>query len=91
MIGALIGWVFFGLLVGAIARFIVPGEQPMGLLATMMLGIAGSFVGGLIGFLLTGGSVIQSSGWIGSIIGSLLVLAFFVYRDRRKTVVSDRP
>jgi uncharacterized membrane protein YeaQ/YmgE (transglycosylase-associated protein family) len=89
MIGALIGWTVFGLLVGAIARFLTPGEQPMGLLATMMLGVAGSFVGGLLGYLLTGGSLIQSSGWIGSILGALAVLAYLTYRQRRDTPSSE--
>ena len=54
-----------------------------------MLGIAGSFVGGLAGYLLTGGSPIESSGWIGSIIGSLMMLAFMTYRKGQQPVVSD--
>ena len=79
----LIGWIFFGLLVGLIARGVVPGEQPVGLLKTMLLGIAGSFVGGLLGFLLVGGSLIQSSGWIGSVIGAVLLILLQSYRQRK--------
>ena len=79
----IIGWIFFGTVVGLIARALVPGEQPLGLLKTMLLGIAGSFVGGLLGFLLVGGSLIQSSGWIGSIIGAVLLIVLQSYRQRK--------
>lgn len=78
----IIGWVVFGLLVGMIARGIVPGEQPMGLIRTMLLGIAGSFVGGLVGYFIVGGALIQSSGWIGSVIGAIALLALQVRRGR---------
>lgn len=75
MLIPIIGWMLFGLVVGAIARFIYPGRQDVGLLRTMLLGVAGSFVGGFLGYLLFGGSAFQASGWIGSILGSILVLA----------------
>jgi uncharacterized membrane protein YeaQ/YmgE (transglycosylase-associated protein family) len=64
----------FGLLIGAIARFLVPGRQSLGLLTTMLLGVVGSFVGGFLGFLMFGGSPFQASGWIGSIIGAVVLL-----------------
>lgn len=79
----LIGWIMFGLLIGLIARGLVPGEQPAGLFKTMLLGVAGSFVGGLLGFLLVGGSLFQSSGWIGSIIGAVILVLFQSYRQRK--------
>lgn len=79
----ILGWVFFGFLVGLIARGIVPGEQPMGCLGTMALGIAGSFVGGLLGYALVGGSLIQSSGWLGSIIGAVSLLVLQMHRRRK--------
>ena len=47
----LLGWLFFGLIVGGLARFVVPGPDPMGCLATIALGVAGSLVGGSIGWL----------------------------------------
>ena len=89
MIVDIIGWIIFGLVVGAIARYVLPGEQPMGLIGTMLLGVAGSFVGGFVGFLFTGGSPVQTSGWIGSVIGAVGVLAFSVYRGRRKKSEKD--
>jgi len=49
MLTSIIGALIIGLIVGAIARFLVPGRDPMGCFATALLGIAGSIVGGLIG------------------------------------------
>jgi uncharacterized membrane protein YeaQ/YmgE (transglycosylase-associated protein family) len=74
-----IGWIFFGLIVGALARLLMPGRQPMGFILTMLLGIAGSFVGGFIGTMLAGQPMEMSepSGWIGAILGALLLL--FIY------------
>ena len=46
MIGDIIAYAIFGLLVGALARFVLPGRRPMGCLATILAGIAGSFVAG---------------------------------------------
>ncbi|QDT04497.1 hypothetical protein K227x_28890 [Rubripirellula lacrimiformis] len=79
----LIGWILFGFLVGLIARAMMPGVQSLGCLRTMGLGIAGSLVGGMIGYFLTGGSVIQSSGWIGSVIGAVVLLAVQSRRQGR--------
>ncbi len=78
----ILGWIFFGLLVGLVARGIVPGAQPMGCARTILLGVSGSFVGGALGFLLQGGQLIQSSGWIGSIVGAILLLAICVRRGK---------
>lgn len=47
-----ISWAVFGLVVGAIGRLLVPGEQSIGILPTMLLGIVGSFVGGILGAML---------------------------------------
>ena len=64
----------FGLVVGALARLALPGPDPMGILATIGLGLAGSFVGGLIAHIFIGRS--------GSIIFSLLgaILLLYLYR-----------
>ncbi len=76
----IVGWIVFGLLVGLIARGLVPGAQSLGCLRTLGVGIIGSFVGGAIGYLFVGGSLIQSSGWIGSIIGAIVLLIISVRR-----------
>jgi len=74
-----IGWLVFGLIVGALARLFMPGRQPMGLILTCVLGIAGSFVGGTIVSVLRGGSILDPApaGWIGAVLGAILLL--FIY------------
>lgn len=67
-----------GLIVGLIARFVLPGRDPMGLLMTMILGIAGSFLGKFLGMNVLHLSRNTSSGWIMSIIGAVILL--FLYR-----------
>jgi uncharacterized membrane protein YeaQ/YmgE (transglycosylase-associated protein family) len=69
-------FVVFGLVVGLIARAVLPGRQSMGLLATSLLGIAGSFMGGFLVALLTHNRVLDfnTAGIIGSIIGAMLLL-----------------
>lgn len=72
-----ISWIVFGLIVGAIARLLMPGRQSMGMMMTMLLGVVGSFVGGLIGSLFTGGGedgYMNPAGWIMSILGAIIVL-----------------
>ena len=73
----LLGFLLFGLFVGLIARAVMPGSQHMGFLSTMVLGIVGSLAGGILGNLLFGGRWDHpvTAGWIGSVLGSLLVLA----------------
>ena len=75
---AVLGWIIFGLVIGLIARAIMPGAQPMGFILTAVLGIAGSFVGGWLGTFLFGAGgqpdLHQAAGWIGSIIGALILL-----------------
>jgi uncharacterized membrane protein YeaQ/YmgE (transglycosylase-associated protein family) len=73
----IIGWILFGLIVGAIAKFLMPGRDPGGWIVTILLGIAGSFVGGFLATMLTSNNN-TTAGWIGSIIGAMILL--FVYR-----------
>lgn len=83
--GAIIAWAFFGLIVGAIARLLVPGRQTMGCLPTMLLGVVGSLAGGLITWLFRGGepSIYEPAGWIMSIIGAVIVVVLFLRYGRR--------
>lgn len=83
MLISIIGWIIFGLIIGALARLLVPGRQDMGLLKTTLLGIAGSFVGGFLGSLLFGGDAgFQAAGWIGSLLGAVLVLVIAIRLGR---------
>ncbi|GAA5506131.1 GlsB/YeaQ/YmgE family stress response membrane protein [Novipirellula caenicola] len=77
MLIPIIGWMISGLIIGLIARALVPGRQAIGLLRTMLLGIVGSFVGGFAGYLIMGGEPLQASGWIGSIVGAVVLLLLF--------------
>jgi uncharacterized membrane protein YeaQ/YmgE (transglycosylase-associated protein family) len=87
MVLNVVGWAIFGLIAGAIARFVLPGKQAMNMLMTMVLGVIGSFVGGGLSYLLfgSGTGAFQPSGWIMSIIGALIVLAIYSAAMARKT------
>lgn len=74
LLWALLVWAVFGLICGALARLLVPGRQPMSWTMTMALGIAGSFVGGFLAYLIMGGEPLQASGMIFSVIGAVVVL-----------------
>lgn len=77
MIGSIISWIVFGLVVGLIARAIFPGRQKMGVPSTIALGIAGSVVGGLIAWAAgqrPEDGAFAGSGWIMSIVGALIVV-----------------
>ena len=72
----IIGWCVFGLVVGAISRFLLPGKDPMSWLMTGVTGVAGSFVFGTAFYLLFGSESggIAPAGFIGSVIGAVVVL-----------------
>lgn len=79
MLISILCWILFGLIVGAIARLLVPGRAIQGWGATVLLGIVGSVVGGMIAYLLQlGVDPYQPAGWICSIIGAMVAL--FIYR-----------
>jgi uncharacterized membrane protein YeaQ/YmgE (transglycosylase-associated protein family) len=85
----IIAFLVIGLLAGLIARALMPGNQSMGLLATMLLGIAGSFVGGFIGSLFrSDGRVfdLHPSGLIFSVIGAMLLLLLVGMAGRSRRV-----
>ena len=82
MLGFVLYLIVIGAIAGFIARAVVPGPDPMGVLGTIVLGIVGSFVGGFLGFVLFNedfdDGALQASGVIGSIVGA--ILALLVYR-----------
>lgn len=78
----IIGWIIIGLLAGAIARWLMPGPDPMGWLGTIVLGIVGSLVGGtLLNLIFGGGLELTAAGILGSILGALIVL--YLWRRMR--------
>ena len=91
--GAIFGWIIFGLIAGAIAKLLMPGRDPGGFIITMLLGIAGAVVGGFIGRALWGSAGV--SDWsIGSfalaIAGAIILLAIYriIVGRRKGTVVN---
>jgi uncharacterized membrane protein YeaQ/YmgE (transglycosylase-associated protein family) len=87
-IGVILGFIIIGLIAGAVARFLVPGPDPMGWIGTIVLGIIGSFVGGFLANLLFGGVVaISAAGIIGSIIGAIIVLLVWRQVGGRRTAI----
>jgi uncharacterized membrane protein YeaQ/YmgE (transglycosylase-associated protein family) len=75
---AIIGWAIFGIIVGAIAKLLMPGRDPGGLLVTMLLGIAGALVAGFLGRALGWYEPGEAAGFIMATLGAVLLL--FVYR-----------
>lgn len=74
----ILGWILFGLVVGVIAKFIMPGRDPGGIIVTILLGIVGAVLGGYIGQALHLYQPGEPAGFIGAILGAILVL--FIYR-----------
>ena len=85
----IIGWIILGLLAGAIAKAILPGDDPGGIIVTMLIGIAGAIVGGLIASALDIGDLdefFDIGTWLIAIAGSLLLLvAYRAITSRRDT------
>ena len=80
----LIGTIVVGLIVGALGRFVLPGEQKMGWILTCLLGIGGSVLAGFIGQALGWYQAGQGAGWIASVLGAALLL-FIVQKLRGNT------
>jgi uncharacterized membrane protein YeaQ/YmgE (transglycosylase-associated protein family) len=79
----IIGTILVGLIVGALARFVMPGEQKMGWILTILLGIGGSMAAGFVGQALGWYRAGEGAGWIASVVGALALL-FVVQKVRGK-------
>ena len=67
--------IIVGLIVGALARFVMPGEQKMGWILTCLLGVAGAFIAGFVGQSMGWYAADQPAGWIASVLGAVVLLA----------------
>jgi hypothetical protein len=86
----ILSWLLFGLLVGFLSKLLHPGDDPVGFLPTLGIGVAGSFVGGFINWLLSfGNGPFQASGLIMSVLGG--VVCCVAYRYYRLKMKSDSP
>lgn len=83
--GHLIGQIIFGLVVGVLAKMLMPGRDPGGIIITILIGIAGALVGTFIGRALWGGAD-YSAGWLTAILGSILLLAGYRMLAGRSSV-----
>lgn len=66
-----------GLIVGALAKLVMPGKDPGGMIVTILIGVAGSFVAGMLGHALGWYEVGEGPGIIASILGSVILLAIY--------------
>ncbi len=91
MIGFILGLVIIGLIAGALARLLVPGRDPMGIGATILLGVAGSFVGGFLADALFRNDAedlgLHPVGILGSVIGAVICLLIYRAVTRRRATV----
>ena len=81
-----IGWIIFGLIIGALAKLVMPGRDPGGIIITMLLGIAGALLGGFIGRALGLYGPNQAAGWVMSFIGAVILLVIYRMVVRRRAV-----
>ncbi|MEO7192165.1 MAG: GlsB/YeaQ/YmgE family stress response membrane protein [Vicinamibacterales bacterium] len=73
-----IGWIVFGIIVGAVAKLLMPGRDPGGIIITMLLGVVGAVLGGFIGRAMGFYGPNEGAGFLMSLVGAVLVL--FIYR-----------
>lgn len=74
----ILGWILFGLVVGIVAKLIMPGRDPGGFIITILLGIVGALIGGYLGQALNLYEPGEPAGFVGATLGAILVL--FIYR-----------
>ena len=90
MISFILGLIVIGLIAGALARFLVPGRDPMGIGATIALGIVGSFLGGFLADVLFRSDAadrgLSPAGLLGSIIGAIIALLIYNAVTNRRGV-----
>jgi len=77
-------WILFGLVVGIIAKLLMPGRDPGGFIVTILLGIAGSLLGGFIGRAMGFYGPNQGASWMMSIVGAILLLVLYRFAVRRR-------
>jgi uncharacterized membrane protein YeaQ/YmgE (transglycosylase-associated protein family) len=82
----ILSWILFGLVVGIIAKLLMPGRDPGGFIITILLGIAGALVGGFVGRAMGFYGPDETAGWLISILGAIILLALYRMMVRRRAV-----
>jgi uncharacterized membrane protein YeaQ/YmgE (transglycosylase-associated protein family) len=80
----IVSWILFGLVIGVIAKLLMPGRDPGGFIVTILLGIAGALVGGFAGRAMGFYGEGESAGWLMSILGAIVLLALYRMMARRR-------
>jgi len=80
----ILAWILFGLVIGVIAKLLMPGRDPGGFIITILLGIAGALLGGFIGRAMGFYGPDEAAGWIVSILGAIILLAIYRMMVRRR-------
>lgn len=80
----ILSWILFGLVVGIIAKLLMPGRDPGGFIITILLGIAGALLGGFVGRAMGFYGAGQSAGWLMSILGAIVLLVLYRFAARRR-------
>lgn len=82
----ILGWILFGLVVGIVAKFIMPGRDPGGIIITIILGIVGALIGGFLGQALNLYEPGEPAGFVGATLGAILVLWIYRMATRRRSI-----
>ena len=80
----ILSWILFGLVVGIIAKLLMPGRDPGGFIVTILLGVAGALLGGFVGRAMGFYGESEGAGWIMSILGAILLLVLYRVMARRR-------
>jgi uncharacterized membrane protein YeaQ/YmgE (transglycosylase-associated protein family) len=80
----ILSWILFGLVVGVIAKLLMPGRDPGGFIITILLGVAGALVGGFAGRAMGLYGENEGAGWLMSILGAIVLLALYRMMARRR-------
>jgi uncharacterized membrane protein YeaQ/YmgE (transglycosylase-associated protein family) len=82
----ILGWILFGLIAGVIAKLLMPGRDPGGFIVTILLGIAGAFLGGFLGRAMGFYGDGEAAGMLMSILGAIILLVIYRMVVGRRTV-----
>jgi uncharacterized membrane protein YeaQ/YmgE (transglycosylase-associated protein family) len=80
-----LGWIIFGLIVGALAKLLMPGRDPGGIIVTILLGIVGALLGGLLGRAMGFYGPGEAAGLVMSLIGAIILLSLYRLLVARRT------
>ena len=85
----ILAWIVLGLVAGAIAKALMPGRDPGGIIVTMLIGIVGAFLGGFLGIMITGAGLNGFSIWsiVLAVVGAMLLLWIYRLTTRTRTTV----